>query len=321
MDNKHHLLLAQIASMYYEQALTQSDIGKRLGLSRVKIYRLLKEAKENGVVQIRVSWPVERNTQLEQTLKDNFSLHQAYILKSPTLNSAASPLPRLGQLAAQYLEQILKDDMTLAICMGRSTYEVIQAISIEFRARVQVAQATGSTPFSVLELDSATLARQLAEKLGGEVYYLSSPLIADNVEAAEVLRNMRDIQRTLQKARQADIALLGIGNLNPQISNFAKNDFFTPDILENLTAAGVVGDMAGQIFVLSGEEHNSQYNKRIIGITLDDLRQIPTVIAIAAGIEKAQAILGALRTQAINILCTDDQAAWAILDQHTATGG
>lgn len=52
MDDKHHLLLARVASMYYEQQVTQTDLGKRLGLSRVKIYRLLKEAKDNGVVQI-----------------------------------------------------------------------------------------------------------------------------------------------------------------------------------------------------------------------------------------------------------------------------
>jgi dihydroxyacetone kinase-like protein len=89
----------------------------------------------------------------------------------------------------------------------------------------------------------------------------------------------------------------------------------------NLTANGAVGDMAGRIFTLLGEEHSSQYNQRIIGITLDDLRQIPTVIAVAAGTEKIQAILGALRTQAIDVLCTDDQAARVILDQHPKVGG
>jgi DNA-binding transcriptional regulator LsrR (DeoR family) len=87
----------------------------------------------------------------------------------------------------------------------------------------------------------------------------------------------------------------------------------SPDVLAALKADGAVGDMAGQIFTLSGETHPSQYNRRIIGITLDDLCNIPLVIAVAAGQDKAEAILGALRTSAIKVLCTDDQAAREIL--------
>jgi DNA-binding transcriptional regulator LsrR (DeoR family) len=316
MDTKQHLLLAQVASMYYEQEMTQSEIGKALGLSRVKIYRLLKEARRNRVVQIRVTWPIERHPSLEQLLTDHFSLREAFVLKSPVSNGGTSTLPSLGQLGAQYLEQILSDNMTLAICMGRSTYEVINAISPDFQAHVRVAQATGSIPFSVLQLDSSTLARQLAEKLGGEVYYLSSPLIADNIKAAEVLRNMRDIQRALTAAGQADVALVGIGNLDPQTSSLAKTGFITDEVLASLRADGAMGDIAGRIITAAGHEHSSQYNQRIIGISLDDLRQIPAVIAVAAGREKAGAILGALRSGVINVLCTDDQAAREILQQH-----
>jgi deoxyribonucleoside regulator len=289
-------------------------------LSRVKVYRLLKEARERGVVQIQVSWPIERHNRLELALRERFGLQEVFVLKSPALNGVGSPLPQLGRLGAQYLEQLLKDDMNLAICMGRSTYEVIQAISAGFHARVGVAQATGSLAFTVMELDSAALARRLAEKLGGEVYHLSSPLIADNVEAAQVLRNMRDIQRTLQRAAQADVALVGIGNLDPEISSFAKTGFFAPDVFADLKAKGAVGDIAGRIFTLTGQEHHSQYNERIIGITLDDLRRIPTVIAVCAGTEKGPALLGALRTRAINVLCTDDKAARAVLENCHTTG-
>ncbi len=313
MNTNHHLLLAQVASLYYEQGLTQTQIGEKLGLSRVKIYRLLKEAKEKQVVQIKISWPIERNLDLEAALKGQFKLNKAFVLKQAMPDRNITLLPQLGQLGAQYLEKILQDNMTLAICMGRSTYEVIQAISPDFQANVRVAQATGSLPFTIQELDSATLARRLARKLGGEVHYLSSPLIADSVEAAEVLRNQPDIKQTLTAAGQADVVLIGIGNLNPDISNFAKTGFMSPEILAELQQDGAIGDMAGQIFTATGETYQNEFNQRIIGITLDDLRQIPTVIAIAAGKEKAPAILGGLHTQAIDALCTDDQTAREIL--------
>jgi deoxyribonucleoside regulator len=312
MDESLYELLAQVASMYYEQDMTQSEIGTQLGLSRVKVYRLLKQAKANGVVEIKISWPAAREKSLEESLRRRFGLKEALVLKT-TYHYQTPLLHRLGQVGARYLERILEDGMTLAICLGASTYEVVNSISPTFRAKIRVAQAMGSMPFAFHELDSPTLARQLAQKLGGEVFYLSAPFIADNPEAAEMLRQQREIERTLAIARQADVALVGVGNLDPATSGFIKAGSMTPRQLSALVAEGAVGDMAGQIFTLSGELLGTEYNRRLIGLSLAELRQIPTTIAVASGPQKSQAILGGLQTGAINVLCTDDRTANAIL--------
>lgn len=315
MDESEHEQLAQIASMYYEQEMTQSAIAEQLGLSRVKVYRLLKKAKAEQVVQITIDWPVKRDSQLEQSLCQTFGLIEALVLRT-TPRDRVPALQRLGQLGARYLEQILKDGMTLTVCLGRSTYEVINAIHPNFQVRVNVAQAMGSMPFALHELDSAALARQLAHKLGGEVLYLSSPLMADSPDAAEVLRNQQGIKRTLMAARAADAALLGIGNLDPTTSGFVRAGFITPEELRALADAGAVGDMAGQFFSITGELHPCEYNQRVIGLTFEELRRIPITIAVAMGREKNRAILGALRTGIINVLCTDDRAASDVLSME-----
>ena len=317
MDDHHHELLAHIASMYYEAELTQSAIASELGLSRVKIYRLLKQAREKQVVQIKINWPAARDKDLESKLQQQFGLKEALVLKT-TFRTHTPILQRLGQIGARYLERILGDEMTLAICLGSSTYEVIKAISPDFRAKVRVAQAMGSMPFTLHELDSAALARQLAQKLGGEVLYLSSPLMADSLEAAKVLRSQREIERTLAAARQADVALVGIGNLDPATAGFVEAGFITPEELAALRADGAVGDVAGQIFTITGDLHPCQYNQRLIGITFEELCQIPTTIAIARGREKVGAILGCLRTCVLNILCTDDETAREVLNLNGA---
>lgn len=312
LENSHHDLLAQVASMYYEQEMTQNEIGAQLGLSRVKVYRLLKQARAERVVQITIHWPIERDPELEKELSQTFGLKEALVLKTLSPNRPPA-LPPLGQLAAHYLERVLTDGSTMAVCLGRSTYEVINAISPDFQAKVRVAQAMGSMPFSMQEVDSATLARQLAQKLDGEVLYLSSPLMADNIKAAKVLRSQREINRVLKAARAADVALLGIGNLDPATSGFIKAGFITPAELAELTAAGAVGDVAGQIYTIEGQLQPCSYNQRVIGITLAELCQIPTSLAVAMGQAKAKAILGGLRTGAINVLCTDDNAAREVL--------
>ena len=312
LDESYHELLAQVAAMYYEQGLTQATIAQQLNLSRVKVYRLLEQARAHQVVQIKIEWPIGRDQALERALQHAFGLKEALVLKTASLNHVPV-LQRLGQLCARYLERILSDGMTMALCLGSSTYEVINAISADFRARVRIAQATGSMPFAVREFDSAAVAHQLAQKLGGEVLYLSSPLIADSIEAAQVLRSQSEIRRTLVAAGQADVALLGIGNLDPLTSGFVAAGFLTPEVLAALVADGAVGDMAGQIFTLSGELHSCPFNQRVIGITFDDLRHIPTTIAVARGPAKVKAILGALHSGTISVLCTDDQTAGDVL--------
>lgn len=314
-DIDGHELLAKVASLYYEQDMTQTEIADRLGLSRVKVYRLLKQAREEQVVQIVIDWPISRDPVLESELRRAFRLNTALVLRAAE-NDATPTLRRLGQLCARYLEETLQDGMTMTVCVGRSTLEVVNAIRPGFRAHVNVAQAIGSLPFATPEMDSAALARQLAHKLGGQVLYLSSPLMADNPEAAAVLRSQQAIQRTLTAARGAAVALVGIGNLDPAMSGFVKAGVIPAEALAELRAQGAIGDMAGQFITIDGELHQCSYNERVVGLTLAELRKVPNTIAVALGLDKARAILGALRTGIVKALCTDDQTARELLRLH-----
>jgi DNA-binding transcriptional regulator LsrR (DeoR family) len=161
--------------------------------------------------------------------------------------------------------------------------------------------------------DGATIGRVLAQKLGGDVLYLNSPLMADSPQAADVIRRQAQVRDTLEAARHADMALVGIGNLDPKQSRIVEAGFLSAAELHELIAHGAVGDMAGLLFTGEGRAHPTRHNKRVIGVTLDELARIPTVLAVAAGEDKAHAILGALRSKACNVLCTDEATASAVL--------
>jgi deoxyribonucleoside regulator len=318
IDESHHELLAQIASMYYEHEKNQNEIAYQLGISRVKVYRLLKEARQEQVVEFTIHWPNERDAELEKNLVRFFNLREALVLKS-SFQSDTTSLRRLGQMAARYLEMILQDGMILTVCLGRSTYEVIDAVRPSFRKQVDVAQAMGSLPFSTQELDNAALARQLALKLGGRVLYLPSPLMASSPEAARVLRSQPVIDRTLEASRCADVALLGIGSLKPGTSRYVQPDLIPAQNLAELVDQGAVGDIAGQFFNLSGHLHPCLYNECTIGLTLEELKRIPLKLAVAQGREKVKAILGALRAGVIDVLCTDSWTTNEVLRMNAGT--
>jgi DNA-binding transcriptional regulator LsrR (DeoR family) len=319
LDAAHQELLAQVASLYYSEELTQDAIATQLGLSRVKIYRLLKQARQEGVIQFTINWPLQRDQELERALCQRFGLQEALVFRANP-QDLQHTLQRLGALAARYLEQILKDGMTLTVCLGRSTYEAINAIRPGFQAKVQVVQALGSMAFAQQSLDSATLARLLAQKLGGEVTYLAAPGMADNAEAAAILRRQRDIQRVLTLAQSAQVALLGIGNLDPTLSSFVKAGLITAEEMNAMQAEGAVGDMGGQVFTADGHLLDHSWNQRVIGLQLHEMQRIGLTIAVAAGLPKAAAILGALRTSAVDVLCTDDETAQAVLALESDKG-
>jgi DNA-binding transcriptional regulator LsrR (DeoR family) len=312
LDPAHHELLAQVAALYFEQNLTQTQIADRLGLSRVKVYRLLTEARDAGVVRIEIDWPIQRDAELEGRLRERFSLPEALVLKTG-LTDPAGTLAQLGQLTATLLDARLVPGSTLALCPGRSTHAVVQAIKPNIAANVRVVQAIGNMPDALLEYDAAALARGLAQKLGGDVVYLSSPLVADTVEAAGVLRAQRDIARALEAARRADLALVGIGDLDPQRSGFVRTGLLRAEELATLREDGAAGDIAWRIFDRGGQQHGCDFNQRVIGLSLDDLAGIRAVIAVAAGARKAGAIRAALHAGALHALATDDRTAAGIL--------
>lgn len=312
IDTTQHELLANVAAMYYQQEMTQNEIATALDLSRVKIYRLLKEARETQIVRILIDWPIKRSTELEHQLAQRFGLERALVLQTGATDSALL-LRQIAQLAARYLETALVDHSTMAICFGSTTYEVISAIRTDFQANVKVMQATGSLSHALKEFDSSALTRQLAQKLGGEALYLSSPLLADNAEAAAVIREQAVVGRTLEQVRRADIALVGIGDLDPATSGFVRAGVAESEQLRAYRESGAIGDMAWQIFDSAGQLYSCALNQRIIGVTLDELRALPQTVAVAVGLNKAAAIRGALQTGAVNVLCTDEDTAVRVL--------
>jgi DNA-binding transcriptional regulator LsrR (DeoR family) len=222
-------------------------------------------------------------------------------------------------MSARYLTHILEDGMTLSVCIGRATYEVVHAIGTASEVHVNVVQAMGSAPFAIQFMDSGALARELAQKLGGKVLYLPSPLMANNPEEAVVLRKQNLIARSLETTRKSDILLVGIGNLDPVTSRYVTADMIPAEKLRALAEDGAIGDIGGQFITFSGTLHSTSYNQCMIGLTLEEMKQIPNTIAVAMGASKVKAILGSLRTGVVDVLCTDLDTAREVLKLHDSS--
>ncbi|MCS6871952.1 MAG: sugar-binding transcriptional regulator [Anaerolineae bacterium] len=309
--------LVRVASLYYEQDYNQEQIAKLLATSRSNVSRLLKEAKQKGLVEIRVRKPISTVPPLEKHFRERFGLERVMIVESRG-RPYAETLSAAGQLAARYLEERLRRGETLAISWGTGVSAAVSALSERQALQVEVVQMIGSVGTVESEIDGHELARKLATKLGGRFFYLHAPLIVDSQAARDLFLEQPTISETLNRARRASIALLGIGTTEPGMSSFLRAGHLTEAELRELRAQGAVGETAGRHFDINGNCERFDINQRVIALDLADVKAIPSVIAVACGLPKRYSILGALRGGYIKALATDDVTALAVLE---ADGG
>ncbi len=312
LENTRTVFLARVASLYYDQNKSQEEISKELGVSRSAISRFLTEARERGIVEIIVHYPWRNLPDLEQELVSTFNLKAARVLMTEN-KSYEEMLQGLGTLAAQFFVNLLYDGMIIGISWGTALYQMIRAMQPRNLPGIEVVQLIGATGSEIVPTDGPILAQLLADRLGGFPRYLHAPLIVENETVRETLLQTRNIQETLARAAQVDVALVGIGSSNSELYSLKRAGYVDEAETQQLRAAGVVGDICGHHYSLTGEWLDIDINHRAVGISRETLLNIDTVIGVAGGSRKGAAILGALQGRYVNVLITDERAAQKIL--------
>lgn len=305
-------LLAKVASLYYEKNLTQAEIAQRLNISRPQVSRLLAEGRQEGVVEIIIHHPAPKSSSLEQELLDRFALKEIKILVTGPIGYAQL-VERLGVLAARHMEERLEDDMILGISWNTGVYQVVNALRAARQKKVTVVQLTGAVGSINPLIDGPDLTRWLAQTLGGQYKYLPAPLLVESPATREALLQDRSIRESMALLDQMDMALIGIGSLSPALSSLLLADYITEAELREIIRQGGVGDICSHHFDLRGQVLPLELHQRLIGVSLDTLKKTPYVIGVGGGIDKASAVLGALRLGVIDCLITDEIAARAVL--------
>ncbi len=310
MNNKpDYRLMAQVARLYYEDNETQEEIASALTLSRPKISRLLQQARDEGIVQISIYDPSDRDEALAHRLVQVFGLKTAIVV--PT--GAGLTNRHLGHAAARYLMETLHDGDTLGIGWGRTLCEVVNALpDREREAHVHVLPLVGGLGQVAPSFQVNELAQRLAVSFGGTWQCLYAPAILQSREALNSLATQPDIQRITERWDHLKFALVGIGN-----SDFHSEvqvlfiDYLRPEVQASLRAAGAAGDICVRFFDGHGIPCPSDVS--VLGIDLAQLKAVEHVIAVAGGANKVDAILGALQGGYVSVLITDSAAAQGVL--------
>lgn len=308
-------LLATVADLYYVERRSQAEIANQLGYSRSAVSRMLSEAHDRQLIEIRINHPLQRDSQLEYALRSRFGVPLVYVAQRGYL-SYDRMLMQLGRLAAGYLDDMVAESTTIGISWGTAVYEVVNALSPRRLRGIEVVQLIGGLGKGDPQIDGPGVAMRLAERLGGRYHSLNAPLIVNDHQTRQSLLASRVIQDTMQLALRADLAVVGVGSVDSIRSSLLRTGYLTSQELDDISRTGAVGDICGTHFDSNGCILDIDVNRRVVGVNLRQLLAGPCqVIGVGGGRLKAAAIAGALRGNLIDVLITDSNAADAVLSQ------
>ncbi|MFM2484694.1 sugar-binding transcriptional regulator [Celerinatantimonas yamalensis] len=306
-------LLVKIATLYYEQGKKQSDIAKLLDLSQSFVSRALSRCLKENLVKISVVQPANIYLNLEAQLQQQFELSQAIVVDVDDPNNKEQIKKSIGSAAAHYLETSLHHDDLVGISSWSSTIramvEQLHPTNVTARGVVQLLGGVGING----NIQATMLTYSLANLLNCHSYLLPSQSIERTVEYKNRLLTTEDVGSVVGMFKEVDLALVGIGMLEPSSLLKTSGNYYQGDMLDLLSKKGAVGDICLHYYDEKGQPVLSDEDDPVIGMDLALLKSCPRVVALVGGKDKTQAIKGALQGHYIDVLIVDYATAELLL--------
>ena len=307
--------LAEVAWLYYAQDRTQEQIARETGLSRPTISRMLRDARERGIVEIHVHYPFQTAGVVEEEVRSRLGLLDCKVLATSVVDDfgdGKDVASQVGALAARYLQKQIPDESVIGLGWGSMVHNVVRSGYLKAKRGVVVAQIQGSIGGASPDIDGAGLAAALGRQIGGRVHTLSAPMVVADASVRTGLLRDQHIRHTLEVGKRASIIVVGVGAVSHQ-SGLYRAGYLNDADLEFIRGQRAVGDVCGSYFTRDGSLRPLELNDRMIVLDADAIRQAPVRVGISCGAEKILPNIGAARSGLINVLITDEDAAKGIL--------
>jgi DNA-binding transcriptional regulator LsrR (DeoR family) len=306
-EHSHEELLARISSEYYLENRSKVEIAGTYNVSRFQVARLLAEARERGIVEIKVHFPSRVSAADIRRIESVLGIGE--VIVADTTGDVIQARGILAKAAAAEVSRQAPADGTLGISWSR-TLDVASRLVREL-PRCDIVQLAGALP---AEGDSnpLELIQRLGHLSGGLTWPLWAPLVVEDPTTAAGLRRQPEIAGALAKADSLDLAVVAIGAWKPGTSTVWERA--DAEVREAAVEAGAVAECSGRLLNAAGVPVESGLDEQIIAVTIKQLQRTPKVIAVAQGEARAEAVLAVAKAGFVTTLIVDAPLAQAITD-------
>lgn len=300
------------AWLYYLGEKTQGEVAKELGVSRSTVVRLLRRAKESGLVKITLDVP-HAAFDRERELEGRYGLERVRLV--PEVSDEETLKHWLGYAAAELLDEFVTPGSTVAVSWGTTLREMTTSLGEERPVEgVQIVAISGGLHRASGGSNPYSIAAELGRRFRAPARVLHAPAFVEDRSTAEALMRSSGIRETIEQARDATLVVYSVGTLDDD-ATMVRLGYLSEEERETLKGRGAVGDIACHWIDDRGEPVESPETINTIGLPLEDLRRIPSRLAVAGGVNKREAVLGAIRGGYISALVTDEATAGYLLDK------
>lgn len=304
-------LLVDIAHMYYEQNLTQSQISRKLNISRSSISKMLTRAHRMGIVEIVIhDENIHPFHELENSLKEKFRLQHVICIDNEYEELL---IHQLGLAASRYLAKKLEGKKTIAIAGGRTTNSMASNIVCAFpHEDITFVPISGGLGDDFRYMQAVAICEMLAHETGGHFMTLHAPLFVDSPQAREILIQQSFIKNVLDSAKNADLAIVGLGSPDSHMT-YVQNMYKNQESHLRKYSSVIQGDLSYNLFDKNGKSIDCNWNKCLISLNIQEISNIREVVVVAGGLKKAESLYIAATHNYLNTLITDALTAKKLL--------
>ncbi|MBD1206393.1 MAG: transcriptional regulator [Rhodobacteraceae bacterium] len=303
--------LAQVAWAYYVEGLTQEKVAEKLGATRLRVNKALSEAHRVGLVRITFNTAYAACFDLEQALCDKFGLKQAYVAPAPAQETDVQTIT--GAALGNLLSEVLADPAVKSFGMswGGTLNIATRFLAALQRPDLEVISVMGGLTRGS-DLNSFEITTRLADLLGAQHSYFTAPLYAGSAESRDTIMQLDVFRDILERIRAVDALAMAAGDLSKR-SLLMRDALPNGTTIEELRAAGGVGDILGTVIDAEGRPIDHPINEKVIGIGIPDLARIPNVILAAGGAHKIAVCRAILGLGLIDTFVTEENTARALV--------
>jgi len=304
-DNQELMLKA--TWYYYANKMTQQKIAEALGISRMKVVRLLDKAEQEGIIQFKINSNYMTTLNYGETLKNRYNLDEVCIAPSLPNASQDNINDNIAAAAANYLAPRLPKDCFINLGYGSTPIKTACEITKISDEKLNLVSLTGGVSIYLLATHS-----NIAE---GNLYLIPAPLIASTKELVTAIKKEQSVKDIEKMQIAAKYTILGIGGVDNN-ATITKNNLVSASDLNILKTKGAVGDIVSHFIDENGNIISNEFEDTLISVSMEKISSFNNVVAVAAGPHKLMSIRAALRKGLIDVLVTDeDTAKWLCENQ------
>ncbi|ETJ18087.1 hypothetical protein Q604_UNBC18681G0006 [human gut metagenome] len=306
MDNNYEeVLMFKATWYYYFHNMTQQKISDYLGISRMRVIKLLNKARADGIIQFKMKEDSTNLLKLEEKLAKAYSLKDTFIISSSP--SEVDVNENVARAAAMYINNRLEDNALINMGYGDTQSRILNNLATMVEKPISIVSLTGGVNFY--------LPNNMSSIFNAKLYLIPSPLLVSSKEIADSINNESSINDILRMAQLASMSVVGIGSMSENATTL-KSGILSKNDLLYLKLKGAIGDVLCHFVDKDGNLVDSTIESRLITTPLDTLKDLKNVIGVAAGDEKVDAIKAVLNGGYIDILITDESTALQLLENN-----